>query len=344
MAKITALLDAENWTAVDAPDEFQAIVDSWTHEEEGHVAEPDSANGQTADVEPSARAEATQNGAATTAEQSVPPVVNGESYANGTEQLLASKPGSEADLPQVEQRQDGGQGTATEQATGGEPAARDPENEQPAPSSSQPEGSLSRHSSFGALSRTPSETDVTETAPSEPGGSVPEAPRPPPSESTSGGGAGPEAPRPPPAAKRRPRPRTKPIVVRGQEFAAVQSSLMLLKILTDYLDVAEQLPAMATEVVHRVAEILKLFNSRSCQLVLGAGAMQVGDRCKVLRLTMKGLGVAKRVCQITSGLKQGERPSDDAQGIRIRANNLDKGKGWAKGHALDRREESRNKR
>jgi hypothetical protein len=27
--------------------------------------------------------------------------------------------------------------------------------------------------------------------------------------------------------------------------------------------------------VHRIAELLKVFNSRACQLVLGAGAMQV---------------------------------------------------------------------
>lgn len=36
------------------------------------------------------------------------------------------------------------------------------------------------------------------------------------------------------------------------------------------------LPALSSEVIHRVVEILKFFNTRSCQLVLGAGAMQVG--------------------------------------------------------------------
>lgn len=35
------------------------------------------------------------------------------------------------------------------------------------------------------------------------------------------------------------------------------------------------LPALSSEVVHRVVEILKFFNTRTCQLVLGAGAMQV---------------------------------------------------------------------
>jgi vacuolar protein sorting-associated protein 54 len=35
------------------------------------------------------------------------------------------------------------------------------------------------------------------------------------------------------------------------------------------------LPTMSSEIVHRVVEILKFFNTRTCQLVLGAGAMQV---------------------------------------------------------------------
>ena len=35
------------------------------------------------------------------------------------------------------------------------------------------------------------------------------------------------------------------------------------------------LPTLSQEVVHRVVEILKFFNTRTCQLVLGAGAMQV---------------------------------------------------------------------
>lgn len=37
----------------------------------------------------------------------------------------------------------------------------------------------------------------------------------------------------------------------------------------------DSLPALSSEVVHRVVELLKFFNTRSCQLVLGAGAMQV---------------------------------------------------------------------
>jgi hypothetical protein len=45
--------------------------------------------------------------------------------------------------------------------------------------------------------------------------------------------------------------------------------------LSEYIDMNSLLPTLSSEVVHRVAEILKFFNTRTCQLVLGAGAMQV---------------------------------------------------------------------
>ena len=50
---------------------------------------------------------------------------------------------------------------------------------------------------------------------------------------------------------------------------------MLLKLLSEYIDMNRKLPMLSSEVVHRVVEILKFFNTRTCQLVLGAGAMQV---------------------------------------------------------------------
>lgn len=45
--------------------------------------------------------------------------------------------------------------------------------------------------------------------------------------------------------------------------------------LSEYIDMNNFFPALSSEVVHRVVELLKFFNTRTCQLVLGAGAMQV---------------------------------------------------------------------
>ena len=44
-------------------------------------------------------------------------------------------------------------------------------------------------------------------------------------------------------------------------------------------------------IFHRVAELLKLFNSRTCQLVLGAGAMQVSG---LKSITAKHLALANQ--------------------------------------------------
>jgi vacuolar protein sorting-associated protein 54 len=48
--------------------------------------------------------------------------------------------------------------------------------------------------------------------------------------------------------------------------------------LVEYLRLAQQLPSLGSDAVHRIAELLKVFNTRTCQLVLGAGAMQVSGR------------------------------------------------------------------
>lgn len=45
--------------------------------------------------------------------------------------------------------------------------------------------------------------------------------------------------------------------------------------LSEYIDMNDSLPALSAEIVQRVVELLKFFNTRTCQLVLGAGAMQV---------------------------------------------------------------------
>ncbi|CAK9167421.1 unnamed protein product [Ilex paraguariensis] len=61
----------------------------------------------------------------------------------------------------------------------------------------------------------------------------------------------------------------------GVGYHMVNCGLILLKMLSEYVDMNNFLPVLSSEVVHRVVEILKFFNTRTCQLVLGAGAMQV---------------------------------------------------------------------
>jgi vacuolar protein sorting-associated protein 54 len=62
--------------------------------------------------------------------------------------------------------------------------------------------------------------------------------------------------------------------VNGKRFHLVNSALMVLKLLDEYLALYDIVPTFGAEIVHRMLELLKLFNSQTCQLVLGAGAMQ----------------------------------------------------------------------
>ncbi|KAJ2803049.1 hypothetical protein H4R20_003040 [Coemansia guatemalensis] len=60
----------------------------------------------------------------------------------------------------------------------------------------------------------------------------------------------------------------------GSAFHVVGCSLVLVKSVVEYLQCAVSIPALATDILQRLVEIFKTFNSRSCQVVLGAGAMR----------------------------------------------------------------------
>ena len=79
---------------------------------------------------------------------------------------------------------------------------------------------------------------------------------------------------------------TPSICVDGKQYVCVAAALMLLRCLARYVDVATSLPSVATEVLHRTCEALQLFNGRSCQLVLGAGALRTAGLKSITAKTM----------------------------------------------------------
>ncbi|XP_074282397.1 vacuolar protein sorting-associated protein 54, chloroplastic isoform X2 [Silene latifolia] len=85
---------------------------------------------------------------------------------------------------------------------------------------------------------------------------------------------------------------TKTLTYRGVEYHMVNCGLILLKMLSEYIDMNDSLPTLSAEIVHRVVEVLKFFNTRSCQLVLGAHAMQVSG---LKSITSKHLALASQV-------------------------------------------------
>ncbi|KAF7803897.1 vacuolar protein sorting-associated protein 54, chloroplastic isoform X1 [Senna tora] len=88
------------------------------------------------------------------------------------------------------------------------------------------------------------------------------------------------------------KPASLTLFYKGVNYHMVNCGLILLKMLSEYIDINNFLPMLSSEVVHRVVEILKFFNTRTCQLVLGAGAMQVSG---LKSITSKHLALASQV-------------------------------------------------
>ncbi len=101
---------------------------------------------------------------------------------------------------------------------------------------------------------------------------------------------GPAAPGTPPAHA---------VAVGGARYTVVASALVLLRTLAQYCEAAGAMPALGSEVLHRAAEAVKLFNSRSCQLVLGAGALQVSG---LKSITAKHLALASQSLALAGAL------------------------------------------
>ncbi|KAF8935403.1 ribosomal 40S subunit protein S1B [Dissophora ornata] len=92
---------------------------------------------------------------------------------------------------------------------------------------------------------------------------------------------------------------TKVLSIRDEVFFVVGCSLVLLDILAEYLDVLNNISALTTDVMQRVIELLKLFNSRTCQVILGAGAMRSAG---LKNITAKHLALASQSLSVFATL------------------------------------------
>lgn len=85
------------------------------------------------------------------------------------------------------------------------------------------------------------------------------------------------------------------IVVNEEKFAVVGTVLMLLKMMVEYCECVDDIPAAAQDILTRLIDLLKTFNSRTCQLVLGAGALQLVG---LKTISTKNLALASRCLQL----------------------------------------------
>ncbi|XP_043102279.1 vacuolar protein sorting-associated protein 54 isoform X8 [Puntigrus tetrazona] len=85
------------------------------------------------------------------------------------------------------------------------------------------------------------------------------------------------------------------LFVDGQKYAVVGTVLLLIRMFLEYCQCVNDIPSITTDILTRLADLLKHFNSRSCQLVLGPGALQVVG---LKTITTRNLALASRCLQL----------------------------------------------
>ncbi|KDN53271.1 Vps54-domain-containing protein [Tilletiaria anomala UBC 951] len=91
----------------------------------------------------------------------------------------------------------------------------------------------------------------------------------------------------------------KTLRIENRDFCVVKASLDMLSQLGEYIRVIVNLPLLTTEAMTRVVEFLKQFNSRTCQVVLGAGAMRSAG---LKNITAKHLALASQSLSVVIAL------------------------------------------
>jgi vacuolar protein sorting-associated protein 54 len=87
--------------------------------------------------------------------------------------------------------------------------------------------------------------------------------------------------------------------VEERSYFTVPATQEMLLLLTDYLRVIVNLSLLTTDTMSRVIEFLKAFNSRTCQVVLGAGAMRSAG---LKNITAKHLALASQSLSVVIAL------------------------------------------
>jgi len=90
------------------------------------------------------------------------------------------------------------------------------------------------------------------------------------------------------------------VVDGGARYKVVWSCLLLIEMVCALLAVASLFPLLATDVLTRVVELLRLFNSRATQLVLMAGAIHSSARLS--KITAKHLALTSQCVALVMAL------------------------------------------
>lgn len=83
--------------------------------------------------------------------------------------------------------------------------------------------------------------------------------------------------------------------VDSEPFALVNSALILVQIIREYCQCATNLPMISSQLSRHLIDLLRTFNSKCCQLVLGAGALRVAG---LTTITVGNLALVSRALKL----------------------------------------------
>ncbi|KAI9726087.1 MAG: Vacuolar protein sorting-associated protein 54 [Chrysothrix sp. TS-e1954] len=93
---------------------------------------------------------------------------------------------------------------------------------------------------------------------------------------------------------------TRSATIDSQKYILVQSAQDVVIGISRFSQLIVAIPSLTSEAAQRLLEYLKMFNSRACQLILGAGATRPADGLK--NITSKHLALASQACSFVVAL------------------------------------------
>lgn len=95
------------------------------------------------------------------------------------------------------------------------------------------------------------------------------------------------------------KPQTKPAIIDGNRYILVASAIALIPSIDSFLALTSALPTMTSQISASLLEVLRTFNSRSSQLILGAGATRSAG---LKNITTKHLALASQALSFVIAL------------------------------------------
>lgn len=83
--------------------------------------------------------------------------------------------------------------------------------------------------------------------------------------------------------------------VDSEPFALINSALILVQIICEYCQCASNLPIISAQLSRHLIDLLRTYNSKCCQLVLGAGALRVAG---LTTITVGNIALASRALRL----------------------------------------------